>query len=221
MLKAISTLGAINNYQAVAWLFCQDFLHQNLVDAISMLGQVNGYQAVAYLLVQDFLHQNLVDALSMLSQINGYTATATVTVNHQDNYSSATVPGNAQGGMMFRGGLSLVGEYGPELVHLGAGSRVVPSNLSMPMLQTMVNRKVDDMVGTRGGYQTHAIGEGGGSAGGSGGGDLVVNFYGDNHFHNETDMDQLLNRIDYFQGKRAENLKRGQYGGDSARHRTT
>ena len=196
-------------------------------NASTTIGQAIGLLQIGFartfsatITVSDYATWTIQHAVDLLNLMDGKVAIATITTNHNDNYT-ASGRGYAQGGSIFQSGRYLVGEYGPEMVHLPAGSRVSPNSLTTPLIADMVKHSVGEMVGSTGGYQSHQIigGEGGGS--GASVAPVTVNFYGDNHFHNGTDMDDLVERIDYLQGKRQEKVARGQYGGDSARYRTT
>jgi hypothetical protein len=125
--------------------------------------------------------------------LDGLSATASVTTTYTNvvqTVNSGGVVGRAKGGYVNER-LTLVGENGPELVSFGQGAFVHTASETSQMLRGLSTTR-----------------QSGGGSGGNGD-QIVVQFNGDNHFYNETDVDMLVDRIQYLIGKENRKAQRG------------
>lgn len=128
---AMDKLTTLNAYIAIPQIMLQAMAFDMTYNAVmGKLDLLSGRVATPSVSLIDGASSALVNINSMLDSVN---RTVTATVNIVTNGSVPKVPGMASGGLA-TGGMTLVGEEGPEFVDLPPGSRVFGADATRTMM---------------------------------------------------------------------------------------
>jgi len=101
---------------------------QFIDDILKQINQ-NSKTAASNVAAAEAAGKTAVNYLQAQGQVGSWSGTY-----QSSSLGSGYIPGQADGGMTIRGGLSWVGERGPELLNLPAGAQVIPLEGNSPSL---------------------------------------------------------------------------------------
>jgi hypothetical protein len=157
-----------------------------LTGILGLLEVLTNYDATPTVTVGGGASGVLSGILGQLGSINGYVATATVVINTVGGAPSMGAIGAnyamAEGGYA-KGGLTLVGEEGPEIVNMPYGAYVYTAQETQAML---ANSRQSSVV----------------SGASVSSGNTIVNINGPHNYNNEMDMENLVDVVERRIGRR-------------------